>query len=50
MLTVVPESRFSVKDDPAGTVKLFTLIAVHFTAADTSDKEEMVPVQSLDRV
>ena len=50
MLTVVPERRFNVKDDPAGTVNPFTSMVVHFTAVDTSDSEDIVPVQSLERV
>ena len=49
MFTVVPDSKLSVKDEPAGTVKPFTLTVVHLTAEDTSEREYIVPVQSLDR-
>ena len=48
MFTVVPERRVRANDDPAGTVKPLTLIVVHLTAADTSERDEMVPVQSSD--
>ena len=39
-----------MKDDPAGTVNPFTSMVVHFTAVDTSDSEDIVPVQSPERV
>lgn len=48
MLTVVPDARARLKVSPAGTVKELTLTVVHFTAALTSSRDEMVPVQSLE--
>lgn len=47
MLTVDPDARARLKVSPAGTVKELMLTVVHFTAALTSSKDEMVPVQSL---
>ena len=47
MLTVVPSARSSSKVSPAGTVNELIFTVVHLTALETSDIEEMVPVQEL---
>lgn len=47
MFTVVPVARSRLNVSPAGTVKELMFTVVHLTAAATSSKDEIVPVQSL---
>ena len=47
MLTVVPSARERSNVFPAGTVNELMFTVVHLTAAETSSKDEMVPVQSV---
>lgn len=45
--TVVPEASERVNPSPAGTVKLLMLTVVHFSAADTSERELIVAVHGV---
>ena len=47
MFTVVPSANLRSNVLPAGTVKELMFTVVHLTAAETSSRDEMVPVQSL---
>ena len=47
MLTVVPSARARLNVSPAGTVNELMFTVVHLTAAATSSRDEIVPVQSV---
>lgn len=47
MVTVVPSRRGRSNVLPAGTVNALMTTVLHFTAAETSSREAMVPVQAL---
>ena len=47
MLTVVPSAKSRLNVSPAGTVNELMFTVVHFTAAATSSRDEIVPVQSV---
>jgi hypothetical protein len=46
IFTVVPSSKLRSNVSPAGTVNELMFTVVHLTALETSDMEEMVPVQA----
>lgn len=47
MFTVVPASKDRSKVSPAGTVNALMFTVVHLTAAETSLKDEIIPVHAV---